>query len=74
MTKKKETMKKIHVSLNPYYKNLVDHPEVISSRLEGESITNIVRMGIDALLVQERNRTKETEDKDEHGEDGKTGE
>jgi len=68
---KSQDMKKIHISLNPYYKNLIDHPEIISPRLEGEPGVSIVRMGIEALLVQERNRMKEMENTNEKGESGK---
>ena len=64
MKKKKETLKKIHVNLNPYYKNLVDHPEQISERFEGESITSIVRMGIDALVSQENRLNKEKQNEE----------
>jgi len=70
----KENMVKIHIPLNPYYKNMVDHPgEVISPRLAGESNVSIVRMGLDALLVQERNRLQ-MEEQNEQGERRNPGE
>ena len=72
MRQKKEVLKKIHVNLNPFYKNLVDHTELISERFEGESITSIVRMGLDALIAQESNH--KTKEKNEQGANGKAGE
>ena len=66
-------MVKIHIPLNPYYKYMIDHPgEIISPRLAGESNVSIVRMGLDALLVQERNRSK-SEEPNEQGERNDSG-
>jgi len=64
---KTENLKKVHLNLNPYYKDLVDHPEKIHPRLEGEAIVNIMKLGLDALIIQESNRL-EREDQDEQGE------
>ncbi len=67
---KKKNMTKIHVNLNPYYKEMVDHPEKISPRLEGETNASIVRLALDALLIQERNRFKIMGDQNDQGETG----
>lgn len=61
------------MNLNPYYKDLCDHPDKIHPRLEGETTVNLLKMGLDALVVQERNRMKEMEDTNEKGNEEKEG-